>query len=264
MALLRGRGGVEPRVGRAAGFARGLHQGGHGGGADGGSGGAGKHMQPVADAQLLDVAEPGVQPDEGLGGIHVRRQTDFGRQPRGPGLIQNGWHHQAGAAGIEALGLGIFIEQRFDPGNVAGQAGSDQRRGHVTQRHRADPAAGLCRLAGSVDDEGINDGHRPQRHLRPGLGIERHGLARQPFERAVGADMDERVDGLDAPEPEVDGEIGMARRAALVVAVGLAILRPAAIRLKGDDQPAGSQMRDDEVAVDEGGILLGRAVQRDD
>ncbi len=58
---------------------------------------------------------------------------------------------------------------------------------------------------------------------------ERHGLAGQPFQRAVGADMDERVDAERLAQPQAEGDQRMARRQRRVVVVGAAVGRAAAI-----------------------------------
>ena len=77
-------------------------------------------------------------------------------------------------------------------------AGMRQRRRHMADGDRANAPFGLRRLARIVDDEWINDGHRPKHRLGRAILHERRRLARQPFKRAMGAAMDHRIDIFDA------------------------------------------------------------------
>ena len=67
-------------------------------------------------------------------------------------------------------------------------------------------------LAGIVDDERIDHGHGPQQRTGRAGVRKCDSLARQPFERAMGAEMDQRVDPGMLAEPEVEGDIAVARR----------------------------------------------------
>ena len=83
----------------------------------------------------------------------------------------------------------------------------------MADRHRRQPTLGLHRLAGIVDDERVDHRHGAQHRLRPARRRQSQRLARQPFERAVRAEMDQRVDLLLASaQPGVDGDV--VRRAA--------------------------------------------------
>ena len=72
-------------------------------------------------------------------------------------------------------------------------------------------ALGLRSLAGIVDDERVEMRQRPERHFRE-AGF-RHGerLARQPFEVAVLAEMDDGMGIEDLPDPGVESQIGVRR-----------------------------------------------------
>jgi hypothetical protein len=66
-------------------------------------------MQAVADAHLLEVAQPGVEGDEGL----VRRLAvgcAFLEQPAVAPTLQNERSNGARAARVERLGLSEFVE----------------------------------------------------------------------------------------------------------------------------------------------------------
>ena len=73
------------------------------------------------------------------------------------------------------------------------------------------------------------------------------------------AELDQRVDPLLAREPEIEGDIGVARRERQVVIVALARRRVAAVRLHRDDELAEAHEAEPERAVDQRGIVRGLA-----
>ena len=121
-----------------------------------------EHMQAVADAHLLEVAEPGVEGDERLlwrlvvGGA-------FLEEPAIAALFENERRNGARAARIERLRLREFVEQSFELERCAMRPRGDQRRRQMADRNRADAALGLRGFAGIVDDERIDDRRRPSR-----------------------------------------------------------------------------------------------------
>ena len=116
-----------------------------------------------------------------------------------------------------------------------------QRRGEMADGHRGGAPLGLGGLARVVDDERIDQRGRPKDRARR-TGVRQRGrLARQPLQRAVGAAMDDGMNPLDGAQPEVEGDIAVARRQQRVVVVGLAGGGAAAVRLHGDDQVAGAR-----------------------
>ena len=115
---------------------------------------------------------------------------------------------------------------------------------------RADAPLGLRRLAGVIDDERIDDGSRADENFRRAAFRQRDRLARQPFERAVRAELDQRVDALLAGQPDMKRRIGVTGRQDQVVIVGLASCRVAAVGLNGDDEPAEANEAEAERAVD--------------
>ena len=134
----------------------------------------------------------------------------------------------------------------------------------MADRHGRDPAFGLRGLAGIVDDEGIDHGQRAERRLDGAILRERDRLARQPFERAVRAQMNQRVDALDLAQPDVERDIRMARRQREVVILALARIEAAAIGLHRDDQLAGAHDAKNERAFAHGRVGFGIAPGRDD
>ncbi len=198
-------------------------------------------MQAVADPQLLEVAEPGIETGERGLRIAVEIEPAILGQPRVPRPLEYRARENAGPAGIERDGLGIFVQQRLDLGRGAMQSGLGQRRGQVPDRDRRDAPLGLGRLARIVDDEGIDDRHGAEHRLRRAGRRQRHRLAGQPFERAVSAEMDHGIDCFAMAQPQVEGEVGVAGRPAGVVVVGLAVRGRPPVGLHGDDHAPGAQ-----------------------
>ena len=118
------------------------------------------------------------------------------------------------------------------------EPGAGERRRQVAERDGGNAALGLGCLAGIGDDEGIDDRQRAGDDLGKAGFAQRHRLAGQPFQRAVGADMDDRVDAERLLQPEPEGEQRMARRQRRVVIVGAAVGRAAAIGGEGDGDVA--------------------------
>ena len=118
------------------------------------------------------------------------------------------------------------------------RSGGDQGRRQMADRRRADAALGLRGFAGIVDDERIDDRRRADEDFGRADFAQRDRLAGQPFQRAVGAELDDRVDFLVAREPEMECDIAMARRQVEIVIVALARSRVAPVGLRRDDERA--------------------------
>ena len=74
------------------------------------------------------------------------------------------------------------------------QAGVGQRRWQMTECNRGDAALGLRGFAGIGDNERIDHRQRAGDDFREAVRTEGNGLAGQPLQRAVRADMDDRMD----------------------------------------------------------------------
>ena len=90
----------------------------------------------------------------------------------------------------------------------------DERRRQMADGHGAGASLGLRRFAGIVDDERIDQRRRPKHGFRRAGLREHHGFAGQPFQRAMRAEMNQRVDVSHVTQPEIEGDIGVARRPA--------------------------------------------------
>ena len=176
-------------------------------------------------------------------------ETAVLQQSRVARAFEDGLRQEPRAFGIERLGDRIFVEQGFDFERRAMAAGKRQRRRHVADGERANAPFGLRRLARIVDDEGVDDRQRAKHRLGRAVVGERRGLAREPFERAMGAAMDHRIDLFILAEPDIESDVGMAGRQARIMIVRLAMCGHAAIGLQRDEHIFGAEHGEGEPAV---------------
>ena len=186
----RGRDGAGARRGRCVSAERSSRRAGSG---------AAEDVQAVADAHLLEVAEPGVErraARSGIGSVGVRCRLPAAR-PVSRGPVEDGLR-RAGGRGADRAPAASAYSSNSASSSAAAPCWPASISGGVRwpMRDGGEPALGLRGLAGIVDDEGIDDRHGPEHGLRRAVFVERHGLAGQPFQRAVRAEMDERVDAL--------------------------------------------------------------------
>ena len=217
-------------------------------------------MQAIADAHLLEVAEPGVEGDESLLGRLVVGRA-FLEEPAVAALFENERRNGARPARVKRLRLREFIEQSLEFERCAMRPGGDQRRRQMTDRDRADAALGLRSFAWIVDNERIDDRRRAEQNFGRATLAERDRLAGQPFERPMRAELNDRIDFLLAGEPEIERDIGVARRQVEIVIVALARGRVAAIGLNRDDELAKPHEAELERPVD-GVAIVGGAAPR--
>ena len=86
---------------------------------------------------------------------------DFARQSAALRRLDNQIGEPLAAAAIEAVGLRIFVEQKFKFVGVTGSdLAADQRRRQMADGHAGDAALGLRGFAGITDDERIDHGER--------------------------------------------------------------------------------------------------------
>ncbi len=211
-------------------------------------------MHPVADPHVLQFAEPAVELSQRRFGVRPFRVA-FAQQPGRVRPLQDQSGDDLRATRIERLRLREFIEQSFQLLRGAVRARFDQRRREMADGDRADPALGLRGLAGIVDDERVDQRRRAEQGLGRTARVERHRFAGQPFERPVRAAMDQRVNAGPMAQPEVEGDIGVARGQRGVVVVALAAVAMAAIGLEGEREIAGLDVAEDEGAVPDARVV---------
>ena len=151
-------------------------------------------MQAVLDGEVLEVAQPGIDAAQRVVGRGGAADAGLARQSGPLRGLDDQLRQPLAAAAIEPVGLGIFVDQALKLARVAGKPAGGKRRRQMADRHRGDAALGLRRFARIADDEGIDHRQRPGDDFRKTFRGERDRLARQPFQRAVGAHMHERVD----------------------------------------------------------------------
>ena len=164
------------------------------------------------------------------GGVGRRRRRLRAARPGLRGRLDDQLRQPVAAAAVEPVGLRIFVDQPLELLLVLVEPGAGQRRRQMAERDGGDAALGLRGLAGIADDEGIDDRQRAGDDLGKAGLAQRDRLAGQPFQRAMGADMDEGMAAERLPQPQAEGEQRMARRQRRVVIVGAAVGGPAAIR----------------------------------
>jgi hypothetical protein len=143
---------------------------------------------------------------------------------------------------------------------VAGKVCADERRRQVADGHRGEPPLRLRRFARIADNERIDERQRATNRFREARRGERHGLARQPFQRAVRAHVNHGVEIV--LQPEAERHQGMARRQGRIVVVGAAAAGAAAIGREGDGDVAEGYCAETERAVLHIGIRFGLAPRR--
>ncbi len=146
-------------------------------------------------------------------------------------------------------GLVVFVDQPFELGHRPVTAGAGQRRRQVVDDHRLSPPLGLRALAGIVDDERIEMRQRPEHRLREAFGGQSQRLPRQPFERAVLAEMNDGVGTKLLGEPGIYREIAVRRHQSRIVIGRFRVDVVAARRLDQHRDIAGAKAGNREAAA---------------
>ena len=219
--------------------------------------GLAEDVQPVADLQLLDLAQMVVDAGE-LVGI-VRLDAEIAGQTQGMAALEDPLAQMDQSARVECRGFLILVHQCLEGGQLAPALRPGHRRCHVVDDHRIGAPLGLGALARIVDDERIEVRHGPQDRLGQAVHGECRGLARQPFEVAVLAQMDDRMGVEAVAQPEVEGEIAVRRRQVRGVVGGVRVDVVAARGLKADDDTAEAKDRQGKRLADHVRVGLGLA-----
>ncbi len=154
---------------------------------------------------------------------------------------------QLDAPGVDTGGLVILVDEGFQVFQRAIGLGAGQRRRQMIDDDRRGAPFGLRPFARIVDDEGVEMRRRAEGGFREAILRQRHRLARQPFEIAVFAEMDDRVRVERLAQPGVEGKIAVRRRqVGIMVAFG-GVDVVSARRLDRDDDISKLQDRQNEV-----------------
>ena len=215
-------------------------------------------MQAIAELAFLEVADEAVDPRDRFGRRSRCIETEIVFEARGARLVADRGDQALAAGGIETVGGRIFVEELFEPAQAFRHRGLFERRRQMADGDGTDAPLGLRGFAGIVDDEGIDDGQIADQGFGPTRGRQRHGFPGQPFQRAVRAHVHDGINPLPA-EPEIERDIGMARRAGEIVIVGIARGRIATLGLDRDDRVAALDRSEVERAVAAARIGLRRA-----
>src|SRR5947209_5698218 len=107
----------------------------------------------------------------------------------------------------------------------------------------------LDAFAGIVDDERVEVWYGAENRAGEAIRRQSDALARQPLEIAMLAEMNDRIDGKDLAQPEIEGEIVVGRHEGGIVGRGLRIDVVAARRLDADNDVAESMQAEAEATV---------------
>jgi hypothetical protein len=125
-----------------------------------------EHVQPVTDPHLLDIAQPGIEFDQGRLCIFAGRDARLRCQTSLSGARHYEFGQLRGAARVERLRLGIFVEQVFQRSRGTVCPGRHQRWCEMSDGHCRYATFRLRGFAGIVDDERVYERHRPQNRAR--------------------------------------------------------------------------------------------------
>ncbi|MCL6708413.1 hypothetical protein M8R20_15535 [Pseudomonas sp. R2.Fl] len=221
-----------------------------------------EHVQPVADLHLLEIAEIGVEFFQrrifrlALGDAGILVEADVGDQ------VEDLFLQELQPPRIAARRLVILVDQRLQVLERPVALGPRQRRRQVVDDHRAGPALGLRALARIVDDERIEMRQRPEHGLRIAGLRQSQRLARQPFEIAVLAHVDHRVDAGNLTQIGIEGEIAVRRHEIRRMIAFLRIDVVATRRLDAEEHIAEAGERQGETTVDKERITFRSAPAR--
>ena len=215
-------------------------------------------MQPVADLHFLQVAQPRIELFQRQIVIIARCNAGIGVESDVAHQIKDLCLQQLQPPRIMARGLVKFINQRLEIPQRPVAFGPGQRRRQMVDDHSRAAPLGLCPLARIIDDERIDMRHRAEHRFRITRPRQGQRLARQPFEIAVFAHMDDRMGVEMTAQPGIEGKIAMRRHQIRRVITGLRIDVIAARRLDADHHIAKAQKPEPEGAVPEERVVLRR------
>ena len=156
---------------------------------------------------------------------------------------------------VETVGLRVLVDQALEFARLAGKSAVNERRRQVPDGQPGEAALGLRRLARVADNERIDHRQRAGHDFREAFRSERDRLAGEPFERAVRAHVDERIDLGHVLQPKPEGDERVPRRQQRIVIVGAALRRAAAVGRQRDQKLAECLRAEAKAAVAHVGIV---------
>ena len=183
-------------------------------------------VQAVLDGEVLEIAQPGIDAAQRLVGRRPRRRRPASCAKAGAlRRLDDQRREPLAPPPVEAVGLGVFVEQAFKLVRVAARPAGDQRRRQMADGQAGDAALGLRRLARIADDERIDHRQRTGDDFGKAFRGQRDRLARQPFQRAVRAHVHERIGLRHVLQPQPERDQRVARRQRRIVIIGAALRR---------------------------------------
>ena len=155
-----------------------------------------QYVQSVADLDVLDLAQPSVDVQQ-----HVVEGVVLGSLGQTEVVIHLGGAHQrpdlladgGQLAGVERGDVGVLVEQLLQSCDVAVAFGAGHRRDEVVDEGGVGSAFGLGALPRVVDEERVDQRQVAERRIGAARRGHAEGLAGQPLQVAVLAEMHHRV-----------------------------------------------------------------------
>ena len=147
---------------------------------------------------------------------------------------------------IKTICVRKFIQQGFQIAELCRGFRVAQRRRNMAKGQRTYPAFGLSRFARIIDNKRINDRQIACQGFRPAGLRQGNRLARQPFQRAMRPDMNNRIDRTAGLKPQIKRHITMTGHARDIMIVSVPVSRVAAFRLQGHQRVADLNRRKSE------------------
>ena len=216
-------------------------------------------MQAVADLQLLDLAQMVVEAGKLVGGRVAGLEAEVAGEAQGLAALQDALAQMRQPARVECRSLVVLVDQGLEVGELAPALRPGHGRGQMVDDDGGRPALGLGTLAGIVDDERVEVRQGPEHRLGQAGGGKGGGLAGQPFQVAVLAEMDDRMRAEEVAQPEVEGEVAVRRGEVRRVVGRVGVDVVAARRLQADHHLPHGQDRQGEAVADEVRVVFRRA-----
>ncbi len=223
---------------------------------------AAEDVQPVADLQLLDLAQMVVDAGEMVGVVRV--DAEVAGEAQRLAALQDALAQMLQPARIEGGGLVVLVDQGLECRELAPALRPGHRRGQVVDDDRTGPPLGLGPFAGIVDDERVEVRQGAEDRLGQAGGGQGGGLARQPFEVAVLAEVDDGMGAEAVAQPEVEGEVAVRRGQVRRVVGRVRVDVVAARGLQADHDVAEQQDGEGEAVAGQVRVVLRRAPALDD